>query len=356
MPDYYILAINPGSTTTKIAVYKNEIELFSELIEHTSSDLEIFKRVTDQFEFRKDTLLKVLNKHHFEMKKLSAVVGRGGLLPPLQSGGYAVNKAMKDLIWSGKLSDHPSNLGAVLADALARPLGIKAFIYDGVSTDEMEDIARFSGFPEIERKSLSHTLNSKAMSRKYALELNKDYSDLNLIVAHMGGGISISAHHKGRIIDVIADDAGPFSPERSGSVPLLSFLELVTSGSYRKEDIQKKIRGNGGLKSYLETSDCRQIEKRILAGDKKAEIVYEAQAYQIGKAIASISAVLKGEIDGIILTGGMAYSEKMVAMISQYIAFISPIKVYPGEKELQALALGGLRLLKNQEKPHVFKF
>ncbi len=353
MEEYHILAINPGSTSTKMAVYKNETELFSKSIDHASSDLEIFKRVNDQFEFRKKIILKSLSDQDFSLKHLSAIVGRGGLLPPIKAGGYRVNAKMKELIWTGKLSDHPSNLGAILADALASPLGIPAFIYDGVSTDEMEDIARFSGFPEIKIKSLSHALNSKAVGRKHALERNKDYTDLNLIVAHLGGGISITAHRRGRIIDVIADDSGPFSPERSGSVPLLSFLELMAT--YKKEDIKKRIRGQGGLKAYLGTSDCREIEKRILAGDTFARDVYEAQAYQIGKAIGAISAVLKGEIDGILLTGGMAYSQKMVRMIRQYIDFIGPVYLYPGEKELEALALGALRLVRGQERPHLFK-
>lgn len=353
METYQILAINPGSTSTKVAVYKNKEELFSRAIEHSNSDLKFFNGVNDQFEFRKKIILKVLNDHNLVLKDLSAIVGRGGLLPPLKAGGYRVNATMKDLIWSGKLSEHPSNLGAVLADALASPLGIPAFIYDGVSTDEMEDIARFSGFPEVKIKSLSHTLNAKAVSREYALERNKAYSDLNLIVCHMGGGISITAHHKGRMVDVIADDSGPFSPERSGSVPLLSFLDLIDR--FEKEELKKRIRGQGGLKAYLGTGDCREIEKRILAGDTFARDLYQAQAYQIGKAIAAMSAVLKGKIDGILLTGGMAHSKKMIAMISQYIAFIAPIQVYPGEKELEALVLGGLRLLRGQESPHLFK-
>lgn len=353
MREYQILAINPGSTSTKMAVYKNENELFSEYIEHPPSDLEVFMRVNDQFAFRKNSILKALNAQNYVTTQLSAIVGRGGLFPPLKAGGYLVNAKMKDLIWSGKLSEHPANLGAVLADALAKPLGIPAFIYDAVSTDEMDDIARYSGFPEIIRKSLSHVLNSKAVGRQFALEQTKNYSDLNLIVCHMGGGISVTAHRKGRIVDVTADDSGPFSPERSGSVPLLSFLELMNT--FKKEEIKKKIRGEGGLKAYLGTGNCREIGRLISGGDLFAQKVYQAQAYQIGKAIGEMSAVLKGEIDGIILTGGMAYSEKMIAMISNYIAFLAPIRVYPGERELEALALGGLRLLRDQETPHVFK-
>jgi len=355
MKNYFILAINPGSMSTKIGIFENKNEVFTASVEHQSRELEPFQTINAQFEFRKNTVLEILEAHDFDIKKLSAVVGRGGLLPPIESGGYTVNEAMKKLIWDGTLSEHASNLGALLADAIATPLGIPSFIYDGVSADEMEDIARITGFPEVRRKSLCHVLNTKAMGRKYAMEMGKSYNDLNLVIAHLGGGISISAHKKGKIIDVISDDMGPFSPERSGSIPLFAVVELCYSNRYDKKEMFKKIRGKGGLKGHLGTSDCREIEARILAGDEKAKKVYEAQAYQIAKGIGEIAAVLKGKIDGIILTGGMAYSEKMTAMIEEYISFIGPVKCLPGENEVEALALGGLRLLRNEEKPHVFR-
>lgn len=354
MKTYLILTINPGSTSTKIAVFENETELFTQSVEHDSASLEAFPTVNDQFEFRKNMALEILGRHQFDRSKLAAVVGRGGLLPPIHAGGYLVNQAMKDLILAGQLSPHAANLGALLADAIASPLGIPAFIYDAVSSDEMADIARITGFPEIHRKSLCHVLNSKAMGRKYAKEMGKTYAEMNLVVAHLGGGISISAHKKGRIIDVIADDAGPFSPERSGGVPLLALVELIYSRNYQKNELLKKIRGRGGLKGHLGTGDIREIETWILAGDAKAKQIYEAQAYQIAKGIGEIAVVLKGDIDGIILTGGMAYSEKLTSMIKEYIAFLAPVKNLPGENEMEALALGGLRLLRGEEEPQLF--
>ncbi|WP_373483198.1 butyrate kinase [Acetobacterium sp.] len=354
MQTYFILTINPGSTSTKIGVFENETEVFTQSVEHDSTILETFPTVNDQFEFRKKTVLEILTARQFNLHQLAAVVGRGGLLPPIHAGGYRVNQAMKDLILAGRLSPHASNLGALLADAIAGPLGIPAFIYDAVSADEMADVARVTGFPEIHRKSLCHVLNSKAMGRKYAKEMGKTYAEMNLVIAHLGGGISISAHKKGRIIDVIADDTGPFSPERSGGVPLLALVELIFSGDYQKNELLKKIRGQGGLKALLGTGDIREIEQRILSGDQKAKQVYAAQVYQIAKGIGEIAVVLKGEIDGIILTGGMAYSEKLTSMIKDYVTFLAPIKCLPGENEMEALALGGLRLLRGAEEPQLF--
>nr|WP_320026348.1 butyrate kinase [uncultured Acetobacterium sp.] len=356
MKNYFILTINPGSTSTKIGVFENETEVFTQSVEHASAVREAFPTINDQFDFRKKTVLEILTARQFDLNKLSAVVGRGGLLPPVHAGGYVVNQAMKDLILAGNLSPHAANLGALLADAIAGPLGIPAFIYDAVSADEMVDIARITGFPEIQRKSLCHVLNSKAMGRKYAKEMGTSYTALNLVIAHLGGGISISAHQKGRIIDVISDDTGPFSPERSGSVPLFPLVDLIYDKHYQKTELLKKIRGQGGLKGHLGTGDIREIEKRILAGDDKAKQVYEAQAYQIAKGIGEIAVVLKGELDGIILTGGMAYSEKLTNIIKEYIAFLAPVKCLPGENEMEALALGGLRLLRGAEAPHLFSY
>ncbi len=354
MCEYFILAINPGSTSTKIGIYENEKELFTQSVEHDDGYLESFQTINDQFQFRKNVVLESIEAQQFDLKKLSAVVGRGGLLPPIDAGGYGVNEIMKQLIWEGRLSPHASNLGALLADAIAVPLGIPAFIYDAVSADEMDDIARITGFPEIRRKSLCHVLNSKAMGRKYATECGLNYHDMNLVVAHLGSGISISAHKKGRIIDVISDDNGPFSPERSGSLPVFALVDLIYSHQYEKKQIYKKIRGRGGLKGHLGTGDIREIEKRICAGDATAKQVYEAQAYQVAKGIGEIAVVFKDKIDGIILTGGMAYSEKLTELVKAYIAFLAPIRCLPGENELEALALGGLRLLRGEEKAHIF--
>ena len=353
--NYAILTINPGSTSTKIGVFENETALFLASVEHQNGDLAVFETVNQQFAFRKNTVMQILAAHDFDTKRLSAVVGRGGLLPPIQSGGYRVNEAMKSLILGGTLSEHASNLGALLADAIAAPLGIPAFIYDGVSADELEAIARITGFPEISRKSFCHVLNTKAMGRKYAHAVGKHYADLNLVIAHLGGGISISAHRKGRIIDVVSDDSGPFSPERSGSIPLFALVDLIYDRQYEKKELLKKIRGNGGLKAHLGTRDCREIEQHIVDGDVKAEMIYAAQAYQIAKGIGAMATVLKGSIDAIILSGGMAFSKKMTGMIEPYICFIAPVQCMPGEIEMEALALGGLRLLRGEEKPHVFE-
>jgi butyrate kinase len=354
MSDLFILAINPGSTSTKVGVFRNEIMIHSNLIEHQAEQLDQFTSVYGQFEMRKLTIEKCIESIDFDMKKLSAVVGRGGLLPPVHSGGYLVNRDMTELIWEGQLSEHASNLGALLADAIAKPLNIPAYVYDGVSSDEMDEIARITGFPEIERKSYCHVLNSKAVARKYARICGKKYEEMNLVVAHLGSGISISAHKNGKIIDVLSDDSGPFSPERSGSVPLFQFADLVYSNQYEKKELYRKIRGKGGLKGHLGTGDCREIERRISDGDEKAKKIYAAQAYQIAKGVGEMAVVFKEKIDGIILTGGMAFSEKLIMMISDYIRFIGPIQCFPGENELEALALGTLRILKGEEKAHKF--
>lgn len=347
--DYRILAINPGSTSTKIAVYLNEKELFAETIDHSNEELERCKSLRDQFVMRKELVLKSLADHGLQPSELSGVVGRGGQLPPVKAGGYGVNEAMKRRIIQGPIINHASNLGALLAAAVAEPVGIPAYIYDAVSSDELKPVAKVTGIPEIVRQSFCHVLNSKATARKAAASQGKRYEDMNFIVAHLGGGISISAHERGRITDVITDDAGPFSPERSGSVPILYIVDMCYSGEYSKKDLMKKLRGMGGLKAYLGTHDCRQIEAMIGEGNEKAQLLYEAQAYQIAKGIGELSPTIDGEIDGIILTGGVAYSKMLTDMIGKRVRFIAPVLLMPGENELEALALGALRILCGQE-------
>jgi butyrate kinase len=253
------------------------------------------------------------------------------------------------MIYGDKVVDHASNLGALIAASIADPLGIPAYIYDAVSADEFCDLARVTGFPEYSRRNFSHVLNTKAMGRKYAKEKGGAYSDFNLIIAHLGGGISISAHKKGRIIDSISDDGGPFSPERSGSVPLNFIVELCYSGKYTKGEVLRKIRGGGGLKAHLDTADCRQIEERIAAGDEHAKLVYEAMGYQIAKGIGTICPVFDGPIDAIILTGGVAFSKMITDMVKEKVSFIAPVAVYPGENEMESLTLGALRILREEE-------
>ena len=348
--DYYILAINPGSTSTKAAVYKNEEVLFVEAINHSNEDLAKCKSLKDQFAMRKQLILQVLAKHHFDLEKLSAVVGRGGQLPPVKAGGYYVNEAMKKRIIQGPIVNHASNLGALLAAALAQPKGIPAYIYDAVSSDELKPVAKVTGIPEIVRHSFCHVLNSKATARKVAQSQGKGYEAMNFIVAHLGGGISISAHEQGKIVDVITDDAGPFSPERSGSVPILYIVDMCYSGEYSKRDLLKKLRGMGGLKAHLGTHDCRQIEAMIEQGNEQAKLLYEAQAYQVAKGIGELAPTIDGKIDHIILTGGIAYSKMLTDLIAKRVEFIAPVIVVPGENELESLALGALRILRGEEE------
>lgn len=353
--EYSILAINPGSTTTKIALYSDEILVFFDQAEHSDEDFAGFADILDQLDFRLEVILTMLQKHQVSLAELSAVVGRGGLLPPVNAGGYLVNEAMKNLILSGVLSPHASNLGALLADKIAAPLSIPAYIYDSVSSHEFKEIAMITGIPEYMRHSQCHVLNSKAMGRKVAEKYGKRYEDLNLIVAHLGGGISIGIHEKGRIVDAIGDDAGPFSPERTGSLPLLYIVDLCYSGQYTKRDMVRKIRGMGGIKAHLGTHDARKVEKMIAEGNEKAKLIYEAEAYQIAKGIGELAPVLNGNIDYIVLTGGLAYSKMMTDMITERVSYIAPVELMPGEVEMEALAHGALRILRGEESASIFK-
>lgn len=354
MKEFYLLAINPGSTSTKCAVYKNDEELFSENIDHSADELTKNTSLKENFEMRKTLLLESLKKKGFNINSLSAVVGRGGQLPPVKSGGYLVNEAMKSRIIRGPIIAHASNLGALLASAIGQMAGVPAYIYDAVSSDELKPVAKITGIPEISRQSFCHVLNSRAMSRKAAAAVGHSYNEMNYIVAHLGGGISISAHEKGRIVDVITDDAGPFSPERSGSVPILYIVDMCYSGLYSKKELMKKLRGLGGLKALLGTHDCREIEKMIAAGDKHAKLIYEAQAYQVAKGIGELSPTIDGKIDAIILTGGVAHSKMLTGMITNRVEFIAPVIVMEGENELESLALGALRILRKEEKANEY--
>lgn len=352
---YDILAVNPGSTSTKIAVFRNREEMFRQDIEHDPGFLDSHPDIEEQFPFRRDMVLNCLNQHFYKAEQLSAVVGRGGLLPPVKAGGYAVNQAMKDRILKGPISPHASNMGALIADAVAAPLGIPAYIYDAVSSDEFMEISRITGIPEVVRQSFCHVLNSKAMARKAAEEAGESYEEMNFLVAHMGGGISFSAHRHGKIVDALSDDGGAFSPQRSGSVPIINIVDMCYSGKYTKAELMRKIRGDGGLKAYLGTYDCREIEKMILEGNEKAELLYEAQAYQVAKGIGQLAPALKGEVDAIILTGGMAHSKMLTDWITGYVDFLGPIKIMPGEMELEALAYGCLRILQGREKAEIYR-
>lgn len=345
----YILAINPGSTSTKVALYENETMIFKENIEHDTALLDAFDGIKNQYTFRKECILNTLKKHGYHANQLSIVMGRGGLLPPIKTGGYLVNDKLKRCLLSDDIPQHASNLGGVLADEIAKEAGVSAYIYDAVSANEFEPVAKITGLKEIERKSLYHVLNSRATAINYAESINKNYTDLNLIVAHMGGGITIGVHKNGKIVDSISDDNGSFSPERSGSLPLTEIINMCYSGKYSKEQMLKKIRGNGGLKSLLGVTDIRKVQEMASNGDEWAKLVLEAQVYQVAKGIGLLSPVLKGKCDAIILTGGIAYSEYITAALKEYVGFIAPVVVSPGELEMEALARGGLRILKGVE-------
>ena len=346
-----VLAINPGSTTTKVAVYQNMNPIFLKTIRHTTEELEEFETIIDQLDYRKSIICNELKNANIKMDLIRVVVGRGGLVKPIESGVYEVNDAMiRDLIDS-PLGEHASNLGGLIANNMAESLpNARAFIADPVVVDELDDIARVAGHPAFSRISIFHALNQKAVSRQHSKSIMKKYEDLNLIVVHMGGGITIGAHKKGRVIDVNngLDGEGPFSPERSGTLPVGQIVNMCFSGKYTKEKIKKMVKGEGGLVAYLGTNSAYDVEKRAVAGDKEAKFYYEAMAYQVSKAIGSMCPVLKGNVDGIIITGGVAHSKWFVNMIIERVYRIAPVHVYPGEDEMQALASNGLMALRGE--------
>ena len=351
-----LLTINPGSTSTKIGVFEDDKIIFEKTLRHSNEELAAFEKICDQYEFRKNLILDCLKENNIELDSLSTVVGRGGLLKPIEGGTYIVNEPMLEDLREGLQGEHASNLGGIIACEIANQIGVNAFIVDPVVVDELEEVARISGLKEIERKSIFHALNQMAVSRRYAKSIGKEYSELNLIVAHLGGGISVGAHKKGRVIDVnnALDGEGPFSPERTGGLPVGDLIKLCYSGDYTHEEVKKMIKGNGGLVSYLNTNDAREVEERIKNGDKYAELIYSAMAYQVGKEIGAQAAVLKGKVDAIILTGGIAYDKIFISWIEDMVSFISKVIVYPGEDELTALAEGGFRILNGEEHPKIY--
>ncbi len=351
MNSYRLLTINPGSTSTKIGVFQDDKIIFEETLRHPLATLNHYDKIYDQFEFRRNIIMEALQNNNIEINSIDAVVGRGGLLKPIEGGTYEVNEKMLEDLKIGVLGEHASNLGGILAYEIAREINGKAFIVDPVVVDELQDIARISGIKEIERVSIFHALNQKAVARRHAKSIGKRYEELNLVVVHLGGGISVGVHEKGRVIDVpnALDGEGPFSPERSGSLPVGSLVKLCFSGKYSIKDMKKMIKGNGGLASYLGTNDAREVRKRIEEGDKYAELIYSAMAYQVAKEIGSAATVLKGNVDAIILTGGIAYCELFTSWVTERVKFISTVIIYPGEDELTALAEGGLRVLRGEE-------
>lgn len=352
---YNILAINPGSTSTKIAVYKNEDQLFTTSISHTPEELAGFKSVIDQFEWRKDLILKALADNNIDVNKLSAVVGRGGVISPIESGVYEVNDDLRHDLLNARMQ-HASNLGGLLARDIADSIGVKSYIADPVVVDEMMPYARISGVPELPRESIFHALNQKAVARLFAKESDKKYEDLNLVVCHMGGGCTVSAHRRGRVIDTTnaLDGCGPISPERSGSLPPGPLIRLCFSGKYTEEELIKKVHGKGGLFAHLGTTSVPEVLDRIMAHDLHAMLILRAMCYSIAKEIGAMAVALKGEVDAILLTGGIAHSKRVTDFIADHVDFIAPIFVYPGENELKALSENALAVLRGERSAKTY--
>jgi butyrate kinase len=343
-----LLIINPGSTSTKFALYEEDTSIFELTLAHSAEDLADFKKITDQFHFRRDLIVWELGYRNTDLKRISAVIGRGGLVRPIESGIYEVNDKMIADLTTGVLGQHASNLGGLIAHDIAASLpNAKAYIVDPVVVDEFQPVARISGHPDIERVSIFHALNQKAVARAYASSVNKKYEDLNLIVAHLGGGISVGAHRKGKVVDVnnALDGDGPFSPERSGGLPSGQLADLCFSGKYTHEEVKSMITGKGGMVAYLGTNNYKEVSRMADEGNKKATLIRDAASYQIGKEIGSMAAVLSGKVDAIIITGGMAYQEYLVNQVKSMIHFLAPVVVYPGEDEIKSLAFNGLMAL-----------
>jgi len=356
---FRLLVINPGSTSTKVAVYEDEQPLFVETLRHSSQEIGAFEHILDQYDFRLQTVLDLLQARQIPLASLSAVVGRGGLLRPIPSGTYRVNDRMvAELRNRNKEREHASNLGAPLAFEIANRVGVPAFIVDPVCVDEFDDVARVSGLPEIERKSLSHALNLKAVARRAAQDLGRPYAEVNLVVAHLGGGISVTAHRRGRMVDVnqALDGTGPFAPERAGGLPVGDVVRMCFGVAPYEglnltyEQMFRKLAGQGGLVAHLGTNNAIEVERRIAAGDEHARLIYQAMAYQIAKEIGAMATVLKGQVDAIVITGGVAHSEMLLGWIRERVAWIAPVLVYPGEDEMLALAQGALRVLRGEEE------
>lgn len=344
-----ILVLNPGSTSTKIAVFTGDTPLFTQTLTHTPEELAAFDRVAEQYAFRRDLVLAALEAHRVAPADLDAVVSRGGLLAPIRAGAYEVNE---DMVWQlthMPQNEHASNVGAMIAYALHKELHIPAYIYDGITVDELTEVNRLTGLREMRRKGMGHNLNTRAAAIRYARESGKPYDRVTVIVAHLGGGISVNLHHEGRIIDFISDEEGPFSPERAGGLPLFDVIAKCFQPGMTCDGMMKLVKRQGGLMSHLGTTDCIEVERRIDAGDEYAALVYEAMGLQIAKNIAKCAPCVEGRVDAIIITGGIAYSQRLTEQIRRCVSFIAPVTVYPGEDEMRSLAQGCLRVLRGQE-------
>ncbi len=350
------LIINPGSTSTKIGVFEDETLLFDKTLRHPTEEIAKYASIIDQKDFRKQIILDALKEDNCDIHSFDVIVGRGGLLKPIPGGTYPVSDALLADLVAGVQGQHASNLGGILAREIGDAIGKPSYIVDPVVVDELTDVARISGMPELPRRSIFHALNQKAVARRYAKEHGTTYNALNLIVIHMGGGVSVGAHSKGKVIDVnnILDGEGCFSPERAGTVPVGDLIKMCFSGKYTQKEIYKKICGNGGFNAYLHTNDAREVQKMVDEGNEYAKLIQDAFYYQIAKDAGAMAAVLHGKVDQIILTGGIAYAQLTVDKLTESLGWIAPITVYPGEDELLALAQGALRVMTGEEEPQTY--
>lgn len=355
MSDIHLLVINPGSTSTKISIFEKGKEIERKNLTHSTESLAGYEKATDQADFRQEEVERFLQEIGYDLSRLTAVACRGGSLPPIHTGAYEVNDEMIDVLLNRPIGQHASSTAAIIGYHIAQKLGIKAYIYDGNTADEIEDIVRVTGCPKVRKLSMGHILNTKAVGRMYAQQIGKKYEDLNLILIHTGGGISIGLHKKGIIADILTDQDGTMSPERSGGLPSIGMAELCFSGKYTFQEVSAMVRGKGGLTAYLGTNDVREVEERIAAGDEKAALIYDAMIYQTAKGVGALATAVNGDLDGIIVTGGIANSKMFMDKLKARISFLHPVTVIPGEYEMEALAAGITRVLTGEETARIYR-
>lgn len=351
--NYRMFILNLGSTSTKVAVFEGTAEAAKESLHHSQEELAAYPRVPDQKGLRKEAIRGFLARGGFDLREFDCIVARGGCSKPIEGGIYRITPEMLADIESGRYGVHISNVGCSIAYELAQEYGIPVITADTVKTDELAPLARYTGLSELSRVSTFHALNHKAIARKHAMAVGRIYEDMNLIVVHMGGGISVGAHEKGRVIETnnALDGDGPFTPERAGALPVGSLIKLCFSGKFTEAQLQKMICGRGGLMSYLGTNSGLEVEERIEKGDVLAREVYEAMAYQTAKAVGAAACVLKGSVDAILVTGSLAYSQLLTDWIRERVSFLAPVYLYPGENEMLSLAENGMRFLTGKAQP-----
>ncbi len=355
MSDINLLVINPGSTSTKISIFENGKEVERKNLSHSTESLGQYKKATDQADFRQQEVETFLHEIQYDLTKLTAIACRGGSLPPIHTGAYEVNEEMLDVLLNRPIGQHASSTAAMIGYHMAKKLGIKAYIYDGNTADEIEDIVRVTGCPLVRKLSMGHILNTKAVGRMFAKQIGKKYEELNLILIHTGGGISIGLHKHGVIADILTDQDGTMSPERAGGLPSIGMAELCFSGKYTFDEVSAMVRGKGGLTAYLGTNDVREVEARITAGDEKAQLIYDAMIYQTAKGVGALATAVNGQLDGIIVTGGIANSSMFLEKLKARISFLHPVTVIPGEYEMEALAAGITRVLTGEETARIYR-